>query len=171
MPDPATYRAPLHREHRLYQADWLLRKYGFELDEVAPPGSSMLDDEVDPKTAYALRFPDLFPVDVNAAPIEWLQRVPGLGIRSSKRIVAARRRGVVRWQDLRAMGVVLKRAQHFLVTPDHKPHLIGQDPGAVRARIVGGRSAGAPQLSLFAPAPLHAPAQPGAASVRQRAAA
>ena len=149
-----------------------LRKYGFALDEVAPPGSENLDDEVDPKTAYALRFPDLFPVDVNAAPIEWLQRVPGLGIRSSKRIVAARRRGVVRWADLRAMGVVLKRAQHFLVTPDHKPHLIGQDPGAVRARIVGGRSAGAPQLSLFAPAPL-AGAVPGgvATPVRQRAAA
>ena len=113
----------------------------------------MLDAEVDPKTAYALRFPDLFPVDVNTAPIEWLQRVPGLGLRSARRIVAARRRGVVRWADLRAMGVVLKRAQHFVATPDHKPHLIGQDPGAFRARIVGGRAVGAPQLSLFAPAP------------------
>ena len=138
----------------LYQADWLLRKYGFDLDEVAPPGSAMLDDEVDPKTAYALRFPDLFPVDVNAAPAEWLARVPGLGLRSAKRIVAARRRGTVRWADLRAMGVVLKRAQHFLTTPDHKPHLIGQDPGAVRQRIVGGKAAGAPQLSLFAPTPV-----------------
>lgn len=157
VPDPTTYRAPLHREHRLYQADWLLRKYGFELDEVAPPGSANLDTEVDPKTAYALRFPDLFPVDVNRASAEWLARVPGLGLRSAKRIIAARRRGVVRWADLRAMGVVLKRAQHFIVTPDHKPHLIGQDPGAVRARIVGARDAGAPQLSLFAPAPVVAP--------------
>ena len=163
VPDPTTYREPLHREHRLYQADWLLRKYGFELDEIAPPGSQNLDDEVDPKTAYALRFPELFPVDVNAAPIEWLQRVPGLGIRSSKRIVAARRRGVVRWADLRAMGVVLKRAQHFLTTPDHKPHLIGQDPGAVRQRLVGGRAAGAPQLSLFAPTPVVLPPRPPAA--------
>ncbi len=157
VPDPATYRAPLHREHRLYQADWLLRKYGFELDEVAPPGSANLDAEVDPKTSYALRFPELFPVDVNKAPIEWLQRVPGLGLKSARRIVAARRRGVVRWQDLRSMGVVLKRAQHFVTTPDHRPHLIGRDPGAVRQRIVGGHS-GAPQLSLFAPAPVAVPA-------------
>ena len=62
----------------------------------------------------------------------------------------------VRWDDLRAMGVVMKRAQYFLTTPDHKPHLIGSDPGAVRRRIVGGK-AEAPQLSLFAPAPLRAP--------------
>ncbi len=153
VPDPESYRAPLHREHRLYQADWLLRKYGFDLDEVAPPGSANLDADIDPKTAYALRYPSLFPVDVNRASVEWLQRVPGLGLRSARRIVAARRRGTVRWGDLRAMGVVLKRAQHFLTTPDHRPHLIGQDPGAVRRRIVGG-TAGAPQLSLFAPAPV-----------------
>ena len=154
VPDPETYRAPLHREHRLYQADWLLRKYGFDLDEVAPPGSENLDAEVDPKTAYALRFPSLFPIDVNTAPIEWLQRVPGLGLRSAKRIVAARRQSTVRWDDLRAMGVVLKRARYFLTTPDHRPQLLDRDPGAVRSRIVGGSGDAAPQLSLFAPAPL-----------------
>ncbi|MGB3545305.1 putative DNA modification/repair radical SAM protein [Rubrivirga sp.] len=153
VPDPETYRAPLHREHRLYQADWLIRKYGFGLDEVAPPGSGNLDSDVDPKTAYALRYPDLFPVDVNRAPIEWLQRVPGLGIRSSKRIIAARRRGQVRWDDLRRMGVVMKRAQHFLTTPDHRPQLIGQDVSEVRRRIVGAKADRAPQLSLFAPTP------------------
>ena len=157
VPDPETYRAPLHREHRLYQADWLIRKYGFDLDEVAPPGSGNLDSDVDPKTAYALRYPDLFPVDVNRAPIEWLQRVPGLGIRSSKRIVAARRRGQVRWDDLRRMGVVMKRAQHFLTTPDHRPQLIGQDASEVRRRIVGAKADRAPQLSLFAPAPAVVP--------------
>ena len=154
VPDPETYRAPLHREHRLYQADWLLRKYGFELDEVAPPGSGNLDSEIDPKTSYALRFPYLFPIDVNTAPLEWLQRVPGLGIRSAKRIVAARRRGVVRWDDLRAMGVVLKRARFFLTTPDHRPQLLDRSPDAVRQRIVGSKGDGAPQLSLFAPAPV-----------------
>jgi putative DNA modification/repair radical SAM protein len=152
VPDPETYRAPLHREHRLYQADWLLRKDGFSLDEVAPPGSQNLDAEVDPKTAYALRFPSLFPVDVNVAPPEWLQRVPGLGLTSARRIVAARRHGTVRWDDLRRMGVVLKRAQFFLTTPDHRPALLDRDPGAVRRRIVGGKAAEAPQLSLFAPA-------------------
>lgn len=154
VPDPETYRAPLHREHRLYQADWLLRKYGFELDEVAPPDSQNLDAEVDPKTAYALRFPHLFPVDVNTAPVEWLQRVPGLGLRSAHRIVAARRHSTVRWDDLRRMGVVLKRARYFLTTPDHRPQLLDRDPGAVRSRIVGGTAAETPQLSLFAPAPV-----------------
>ena len=149
VPDPETYRQPLRREHRLYQADWLLRVYKFDLDEVLPAEQPDLDQEIDPKTAYALRFPHLFPIDVNKAPLEWLHRVPGLGMKSARRIVAARRRGTVRWADLRAMGVVLKRAQFFLTTPDHRPHLIGQDPGAVRQRIVGGRSAGAPQLSLF----------------------
>ena len=160
VPDPETYRAPLLREHRLYQADWLLRKYGFELDEVAPPGSGNLDADIDPKTAYALRFPHAFPVDVNTAPIEWLQRVPGLGLTSARRIVAARRRGTLRWADLRAMGVVMKRAQYFLTVPDHRPALIDRDPAEVRRRIVAGRRAEPGQLSLFGPAPAAPPRPP-----------
>ena len=152
VPDPETYRQPLRREHRLYQADWLLRQYDFTLDEVLPASQPDLDQDVDPKTAYALRFPHAFPVDVNAAPIEWLQRVPGLGLRSARRIVAARRHGTVRWEHLKAMGVVLKRAQHFLTVPGHSPRLLQRDPDAVRLRIVGGKAAAAPQLSLFASA-------------------
>ncbi len=152
VPGPDEYRAPLHREHRLYQADWLLRQYGFALGEIVAPNQPDLDAEIDPKTAYALRYPHFFPVDVNRAPVEWLQRVPGLGLRSARRIVAARRHGPVRWDDLRRMGVVLKRAQYFLSVPDHRPHLLEQSPAEVRRRIVGGRAADAPQLSLFAPA-------------------
>ena len=171
VPDPETYRAPLLREHRLYQADWLLRKYGFALDEVAPPGSGNLDAEVDPKTAYALRFPHAFPVDVNTAPIEWLQRVPGLGLTSARRIVAARRRGTLRWADLRAMGVVMKRAQYFLTVPDHRPQLIDRDPAEVRRRIVAARPGAQPaQLSLFAPAPVALPPSPPPAPALRRAA-
>ena len=167
VPDPETYRQPLRREHRLYQADWLLRQYDFSLEEVLPADQPHLDMEVDPKTAYALRYPYLFPVDVNTAPIEWLQRVPGLGLTSARRIVAARRRGTVRWADLRTMGVVLKRARYFLTTPDHRPQLLGKSPESVRARIVGGKGAGAPQLSLFAPPePRPAVARPLAASPR-----
>ena len=168
VPDPEHYRQPLRREHRLYQADWLLRVYKFELDEVLPAEQPDLDQDIDPKTAYALRFPHLFPIDVNRAPLEWLQRVPGLGMKSARRIVAARRRGFVRWADLRAMGVVLKRAQYFLTTPDHRPQLLGQNPEAVRTRIVGGKAEGAPQLSLFAPAPILRPAasRPPASRIR-----
>ncbi|MDX1418878.1 MAG: putative DNA modification/repair radical SAM protein [Rubricoccaceae bacterium] len=150
VPQPETYRAPLRREHRLYQADWLLRRYSFQLDEIVDPARPMLDEDVDPKTAYALRFPSLFPVDVNTAPYEWLLRVPGVGVRSAKRIVAARRHGTVRWEHLRAMGVVLKRAQYFLTVPGHRPHLLDRDPGLVRLRIVGGRQkADRGQLDLF----------------------
>jgi putative DNA modification/repair radical SAM protein len=144
---PRLAAAPLRREHRLYQADWLLRRYDYALDEIVDDAYPMLDEDVDPKTAYALRFPYLFPVDVNTAAYEWLLRIPGVGIRSAKRIVAARRHGVVRWEHLRAMGVVLKRAQHFLTVPGHRPHLIGSDPERVRRRLVGARPR--PQLDLF----------------------
>ncbi len=152
VPDAATYRQPLAREHRLYQADWLIRQYDFTLDEVLPAEQPHLDMELDPKAAYALRFPELFPIDVNTAPMEWLQRVPGLGLRSARRIMSARRRGTVRWEHLRAMGVVLKRARYFITTPEHRPRLIGTDPAEIRRRIVGGK-VGAPQLSLFGAAP------------------
>ena len=144
---PRLAAAPLRREHRLYQADWLLRRYDYTLDEVVDPTQPMLDEDVDPKTAYALRFPALFPIDVNTAAYEWLLRIPGVGVRSAKRIVAARRHGVVRWEHLRAMGVVLKRAQHFLTVPGHRPHLIGSDPERVRLRLVGARPR--TQLDLF----------------------
>ena len=160
VPSPDDYRAPLHREHRLYQADWLIRKYGFQLDEVVAPGQPDLDADVDPKTAYALRFPHHFPVDVNRAPVEWLQRVPGLGLRSARRIVAARRHGPVRWDDLRRMGVVLKRAQFFLTVADHRPQLLEHDPAEVRRRIVAARPAADAQLSLFAPVPVERPTPP-----------
>jgi putative DNA modification/repair radical SAM protein len=146
---PVLDRAPLRREHRLYQADWLLRRYDFSLDEIVAPDAPMLDEDVDPKTAYALRHPEHFPVDVNAAPYEWLLRVPGVGVRSARRIVAARRHGAVRWEHLHAMGVVLKRAQHFLTVPEHRPRLLHRDPWLVRDRIVGARLPAAPQLSLF----------------------
>ncbi|MDX1529889.1 MAG: putative DNA modification/repair radical SAM protein [Rhodothermales bacterium] len=150
---PRLAAAPLRREHRLYQADWLLRVYGFELEEVVDEQQPMLPEDVDPKTAYALRFPFHFPVDVNAAPIEWLLRVPGLGVRSAKRIVAARRHGAVRWEHLQAMGVVMKRAQYFLTVPGHRPQLLEKDPAAVRRRVAARRPPKVePQLSLFATA-------------------
>jgi putative DNA modification/repair radical SAM protein len=150
---PQGVETPFRREHRLYQADWLLRTYGFELDEIVTPDEPMLDEQVDPKVSYALRFPERFPVDVQRAPIEWLMRVPGIGKRSADRIVAARRHGLVRWDDLRKMGVVLKRAQYFIALPEHRPRLLDKDPTAVRQRIAAGLGKGAaPQMNLFAAA-------------------
>jgi putative DNA modification/repair radical SAM protein len=145
-------RTPLVREHRLYQADWLLRFYDFSVDEVVTDEAPMLDEDLDPKTSYALRHPHLFPVDVNTADLGWLLRVPGIGHKSAHRIVAARRHGAVRWEHLRRIGVVLKRARYFITVAGHTPRLLERDPGLVRLRLVGGKhqAEAHDQLSLFA---------------------
>lgn len=147
---PALAAAPLRREHRLYQADWLVRLYGFDVDEIVPDAEPMLDEAVDPKVSYALRNPHLFPVDVNTAPREMLARVPGIGLRSVDRILAARRHGELRWEHLRRMGVALKRAQYFLTVPQHRPRLLERSPREVRRRLVAPRAGAPAQMDLFA---------------------
>ena len=109
---------PLVREHRLYQADWLLRFYGFEAEEITPDDAPNLDLELDPKTAWALRHRGLFPVDVNTAPKEMLLRVPGLGVRSVERILRIRRFRALRLADLKRLRTPLKKARPFLLTAD-----------------------------------------------------
>jgi predicted DNA-binding helix-hairpin-helix protein len=107
--------APAMREHRLYQADWLVRDYGFEPNEVVYGESGNLPLELDPKAAWALAHPELFPVDLHSATYEQLVRVPGIGPRSAKRIVNERRTTVIRGlSDLRRFGVVTTRAGGFL---------------------------------------------------------
>lgn len=105
--------AGLLREHRLYQADWLLRFYGFDAEEIAGPGEN-LPEEYDPKCAWALRHMELFPVEINRAPLETLLRVPGIGAKSAYRILNARRYGKITFEHLKRMRVVLKRAAHFI---------------------------------------------------------
>jgi putative DNA modification/repair radical SAM protein len=109
-----TTAPPLLREHRLYQADWLLRYYGFTTKEIVDDRAPSLDEALDPKTAWALRNMSFFPVDVNKADYEKLLRVPGVGVRSAKRIVTARRARRLRHEDLKRLGVVMKRATHFI---------------------------------------------------------
>jgi len=113
---------PLIREHRLYQADWLMRYYEFSLGELAQamPGGQ-LDLNVDPKTTWALANRDQFPVDVNVADRHLLLRVPGLGVRVVNRIISSRRHRRLRYEDLKTMGATLKRARHFLCTADYRP--------------------------------------------------
>lgn len=106
---------PLLREHRLYQADWLLRFYGFEAEELFTEQEQNLDMAVDPKCGWALRHPELFPVEVNRADKETLLRVPGIGVIGANRILAARRYGSLTFDGLKRMGIVLKRAKHFIV--------------------------------------------------------
>lgn len=105
---------PLLREHRLYQADWLLRFYGFKADELLDEKRPFFNVLLDPKEDWAVRHLEYFPVEVNRASMEQLLRVPGIGVRSAKRIVAARRSARLQFQDLKKLGVVLKRALYFV---------------------------------------------------------
>ena len=103
----------LLREHRLYQADWLIRFYGFNVGELVGKNEN-LSSEYDPKCAWALKHPELFPVDVNKAPVEMLIRVPGIGVNSAYKIISARRYGRLNIEDFKAMRIPLKRAIHFI---------------------------------------------------------
>lgn len=139
--------APLVREHRLYQADWLLRFYGFEVDEITGScATGMLDLTIDPKLAWALAHREHFPVDVNTAPRESLLRIPGLGARTTARILAARRHGAVRLEDLGRLRVPLRKVMPFVTTADYHPR-----PDAIDADNLRQRLAPPPrQLDLFA---------------------
>ncbi|MFL5003766.1 MAG: putative DNA modification/repair radical SAM protein [Microvirga sp.] len=141
---PAT-APPLRREHRLYQADWLMRNYAFAIDEVAEAtDGGMLPLDIDPKLAWALKHRDRFPVDVNTAEREMLLRVPGLGTRAVERIVAARRHCRLRLDDVARVTASLRRARPFLIAADHRP--VGlTDRADLRQRL----AAPSKQLSLF----------------------
>lgn len=107
-------KPPLLREHRLYQADWLLRYYGFAAEELLDEQNPSFNPLLDPKCNWALNHLEEFPVEVNTAPLERLLRVPGIGVRSAQRISAARRARSLDFDGLRRIGVVLKRAQYFI---------------------------------------------------------
>ena len=115
LPAPQNFQPPLLREHRLYQADWLLRFYHFRAEELLDEEAPNLDPRLDPKCTWALRHLEFFPVEVNRADYEALLRVPGVGVRSARRILAARRVGPLTFEGLKRLGVVLKRAQYFLI--------------------------------------------------------
>ena len=112
---------PLLREHRLYQADWLMRHYGFAADEIVPEDRATLDLRIDPKLAWALANRDRFPVDVNRAEREMLLRVPGIGVRNVKRILATRRTRSLRYADLVRLRCDVDKAKAFVVTVDWRP--------------------------------------------------
>jgi putative DNA modification/repair radical SAM protein len=113
---------PLVREHRLYQADWLMRFYGFAHDEIAPANSDgMLSLDMDPKLAWAVSHPDRFPVDLNRAPRELVLRVPGLGVKAVDRLLLARRVRQLRADDLKRLHVPTGRVLPFVVLADHRP--------------------------------------------------
>src|SRR5205085_11146005 len=118
---------PLVREHRLYQADWLMRFYGFDVGEIVDSTQGMLALDIDPKLAWALRYPDRFPLDVNRASREELLRVPGFGTKAVDRIIATRRVASIRMSDLARLHIPRNKALPFIILSDHRPppHLLG----------------------------------------------
>lgn len=135
------------REHRLYQADWLLRFYGFSVEEIVNEGEN-LSMEFDPKCAWALRNMHLFPVEINRAPLEMLLRVPGIGAKNAYKIMQARKFTTLRFEDLTKMRVALKRARHF-ITCDGK-FFGAKNEGAVRGLLTAAETQeSAEQLNLF----------------------
>jgi len=135
----------LVREHRLYQADWLMRFYGFDVAELTTPAEPDLPLGIDPKLAWALRHREQFPVNINKAAREMLLRVPGLGVKNVDRILQVRRWHELRLADLTRLRVPMKKTLPFIIAADHTPHLL---EGA-RLPLVRREK----QLELFAPEP------------------
>ncbi|MFG3452460.1 putative DNA modification/repair radical SAM protein [Pseudomonas knackmussii] len=135
---------PLLREHRLYQADFLMRGYGFKAHELlAGPGNLPLD--IDPKLAWALSNREHFPVDLNRAEPSLIARIPGIGILSAKRLVALRRQKRIRFEDLTRLRCSLEKAKPFVITQDYRPSLAYRDSGTLRQQL----SEGPAQLALW----------------------
>ena len=154
LPARRGFQPPLLREHRLYQADWLLRYYHFRAEELLDERQPDLDPRLDPKCTWALRHLEFFPGEVNQADYEALLRVPGIGVRSARRILTARRMGPLTFSGLKTLGVVLKRAQYFLTCSGRMLEGLRVDPdGLLRHLVALERPALAghepEQLSLF----------------------
>jgi putative DNA modification/repair radical SAM protein len=138
---PAIWSAPpLLREHRLYQADWLMRFYKFSSNEIINPAEPDLDLEIDPKCQWALKHLDQFPVDVNNASYDQLLRVPGIGVTSARRIIAARRSHSLQPENLSRIGLVMKRAAWFITCSGK--YLAPFTPAADKLRLLLADKAG-----------------------------
>jgi putative DNA modification/repair radical SAM protein len=144
---PQTAGPPLVREHRLYQADWLLRFYHFSAGEILPEDEPFLDAHIDPKTAWALKNLDFFPIEVNIADYETLLRIPGIGAKTARRIIETRRSRSLSIENLKRMGAALKRARYFVTASGafiERP----DDPGRIR-RLLSDTDGAGLQLPLF----------------------
>jgi len=151
---PALQSPPLVRENRLYQSDWLMRFYHFDADEILDPDQPFLDLEIDPKLAYALRHPSMFPVNINRADYEMILRVPGIGVRSARMITDARRFRQLNSYHLAKIGVVMKRAQYFITCNELPARRLDWEPEQLRKHLIAesrinGRKPGDTQLNLF----------------------
>ena len=129
-------QVPVVRDNRLYQADWLMRYYGFAPNEIVDDHQPFLDLEIDPKLAWALRNSHLFPIDINQAPREMLLRIPGVGVRSVQKILMARKFQTLSYYDLKKMGVTLSRAKYFITCSGATPLAGTIDPLRLRGLLL-----------------------------------
>ncbi len=141
-------RPPLLREHRLYQADWLLRYYGFSAGELLDNEHDTLDSIIDPKCSWALRHMELFPAEINTAPYELLIRIPGIGVRSARKIVRARRVSGLRFEDLKKLRISVKRAKYFITCMGKTYRNMWLRQEAVTPMLLADQE-GAGQVTLF----------------------
>ena len=152
-------KPPLLREHRLYQADWLLRFYGFRAEELLDEQTPDFNPLVDPKCSWALSHLDFFPVEVNTADYETLLRVPGIGVLSAKRILTSRRSRNLRCDQLHRLGIVMKRAQYFITASGKIPEGLRFTQDSLLRNLIAAERPYLPaadlpqQLSLFDPSP------------------
>lgn len=157
LPSVKEQRPPLLREHRLYQADWLLRYYHFEAGELLDEENPNFNAYLDPKCFWALRHLEEFPIEINYAAYDMLLRVPGIGYKSASRIVKARRMGMLDFEDLKKMGVVLKRALYFITSKGKMMYPIRMDEDYITRNLLntkeklpeGADGMSFRQLSLF----------------------
>jgi len=144
-----TVAPPLVRENRLYQADWLMRFYQFSYDEILDDSNPHLDLQIDPKMGWALRHPEVFPLDINTADYEMILRIPGIGVRSAKLIVSGRRHSRITLAHLRKLGVALNRAKYFIYDPDLPRSLQLVYPEQIKMNLIAAPKKNQNQISFL----------------------
>ena len=140
---------PMIREHRLYQADWLLRFYDFKADEILDEKDPFVDPLLDPKTNWAIKNSHFFPIEINRASYKDLLRVPGIGVTSAKRIVMTRKYGTIRYEHLKKLGIVIKRAKYFIVVNGEFLGFKKENPELLRNTLMEKEKMVTEQLRLF----------------------
>ena len=144
-----TNAVPMLREHRIYQADWLLRFYNFKAEEILDEKNPFIDPLLDPKANWAVQNWHLFPMEINRAPYKDLIRIPGIGVTSAKRIVMARRHNVIKYEHLKKLGVVIKRAKYFITVNGEFMGFRKESPELIRNALIEKEKMEMQQLKLF----------------------
>ena len=144
-----TDAVPMVREHRIYQADWLLRFYNFKAEEILDEKNPFIDPLLDPKANWAVQNWHLFPMEINRASYKDLIRIPGIGVTSAKRIVMARRHNVIKYEHLKKLGVVIKRAKYFITVNGEFMGFRKESPELIRNALIEKEKMEMQQLKLF----------------------